>query len=407
MTGSDAPSAPADDPSPTLRRPADLRAEWTANRSAGRRTSGPLAWPPRFAATPADRSALLVLLGLAALTPRRLLELAVERRSATACLEAVVAGDAGSDGDRKAAAKADPTALAERVRASRARLIAVGDDEYPSALLDLFDPPAGLFVVGASLADGRERVAIVGARACSPTGRDTARGMATALSRAGVCVVSGAARGIDRAAHEGALSGSGGTIAVLGSGIDHPYPRHHRALLAEVAANGTVVSEYPPGIPAEPFRFPARNRIVAALSRAVVVVEGAAGSGSMITADHALEIGREVFAVPGSVTNPMATVPLALIRQGATLIRDAADLLLDIGLGSPQAAAVDPGRDLDPATRLVWDALAGPSLPDQLARACDVPLPDVISRLVSLEMRGLVRQIGGRFERRVLDVTDR
>jgi DNA processing protein len=181
---------------------------------------------------------------------------------------------------------------------------------------------------------------MVGARNCSPAGAETAKAIARSLSRAGVRVVSGAARGIDKAAHLGALGGAGGTVAVLGCGIDVAYPNDNRTLLAEIASHGAVISEYPPGVPAEPFRFPARNRIVAALSRAVVVVEGADGSGSMITADHALEVGREVFAVPGPVTSPLSAVPLSLIRQGATLIRGPHDLLEDLGLeGSGVAGA--------------------------------------------------------------------
>ena len=133
--------------------------------------------------------------------------------------------------------------------------------------------------------------------------------------------MSGAARGIDAASHRGALYAGGTTIAVLGSGHDLPYPKGSTELVARVAASGAVVSEYAPGVVAEPFRFPARNRLVAALGRALVVVEGAHGSGSMISVDHALDLGRDIFAVPGPVTNPLAEVPLALIREGATMIR--------------------------------------------------------------------------------------
>lgn len=234
--------------------------------------------------------------------------------------------------------------------------------------------------------------------------------MASALGRglagAGVCVVSGGARGIDSAAHRGALDGGGRTIAVLGSGIDVPYPRHNRRLLTEIARAGAVVTEYPPGTPPEPFRFPARNRIVAGLARAVVVVEGAAGSGSMISADHALDLGREVFAVPGPPTSELAAVPLGLIRDGATLIRGPGDLLGDLGIElGPVPRARGDGRMAprwgNESEREVWDALTAVSTPDRLAAATGLSLPVVISALVGLELRGYVARVGGRYQRRL------
>src|SRR5207245_870798 len=170
----------------------------------------------------------------------------------------------------------------------------------------LFDPPAALFVRGHPLSGLTPRISIVGARNCTASGRDTATALGQALAGAGVCVVSGGARGIDAAAHRGALAGGGRSICVLGCGIDLAYPRQHRGLFEDLARTGAVVSEYPPRTKAEPFRFPARNRIVAGLSQGVVVVEGAAGSGSMITADHALDLGREVFAVPGTISRALA-----------------------------------------------------------------------------------------------------
>jgi DNA processing protein len=196
---------------------------------------------------------------------------------------------------------------------------------------------------------------------------------------------------------------------VLGSGVDVAYPRQNRCLFESILASGCIVSEYPPGTHAEPFRFPARNRIVAALSRAVVVVEGATGSGSMITAEHALDLGRDVFAVPGAVTSELAQVPLGLIREGATLIRGADDLIADLGLElltlgsggtgattSPQGLLAPSGRE-----KAIWEALAAASAPDRLASLTGLPLGDVVSALVGLELRGLVRHVGGRYERRL------
>jgi len=255
-------------------------------------------------------------------------------------------------------------------------------------------------------------VAVVGARRCSSLGREVAIEIGAGLARAGIAVVSGAAMGIDTAAHEGALRAGGRTIAVLGCGIDVAYPPRNQQLLDRIVGSGTVVAEYPPGVPAEPFRFPARNRIIAALAEAVVVVEGAGGSGSLITADHALDLGRAVYAVPGPVTSPLAEVPLALIRDGAGMIRGAEDLLMDLGRLDPDAAMTGgtdgagpgaaPGHDMSGRERAVLGVLAGPTLPDQVAASLGWQLAEVVPVLVALELRGLVRNVGGRVERRLV-----
>ena len=395
-----------------LRRPSDLRLERGARpRQGSGADRSLLSWPSDFVRTQEDRDALIVLLHLSSLTAQRVLDLAHDHRSAASCLEAVHRGEAASPADQWAAASVRLPEVGARMEAVDARLVAVGDPEYPPELLDLFDPPAGLFVRGRPLEELVPRVAMVGARNCSPVGREVAGALASGLARAGVCLVSGGARGIDAAAHQGALRAEGRTISVLGCGIDIVYPGENRDLLQDVVAAGAVVSEYPPGTPAEPFRFPARNRIVAALSRAVVVVEGATGSGSRITAEHALDLGREVFAVPGSVASPLAAIPLDLIRDGATLVRGPDDLLSDLGL-SPLPSNrmleedLDPGgvvgdRSLQQAERMVWAALTAPSAPDALARAAGLSLPEVVSALVGLEIRGQVRQVGGRYERRL------
>ena len=229
----------------------------------------------------------------------------------------------------------DADAVMAAADAVEARFLTPGDAEYPSSVLQLDDPPVALYVRGARLAADEIRVAIVGARRCSSLGGEIAHDLGRRLGSAGVCVVSGAAYGIDASSHRGALDAGGRTIAVLGSGIDVGYPRSSADLIERIAQTGSVVSEYAPGVPAEPHRFPARNRIVVALSSALVVVEGAALSGSRISVDHALDLGREVFAVPGPVTSALAEVPLALIRDGATMIRGADDLLDDLGLVAP------------------------------------------------------------------------
>jgi len=242
-------------------------------------------------------------------------------------------------------------------------------------------------------------VSVVGSRRCSALGREIAFELGRGLGAAGVCVVSGAAFGIDAAAHRGALAAGGRTIAVLGSGIDVCYPRASADLIEQIAVDGTVVSEYAPGTPAEPHRFPARNRIVAALSVGLVVVEGAGGSGSRISVDHALDLGRDVFAVPGPLTSPLSEVPLELIRDGATLIRGVDDLLLDLGI---DAGAIDqpaPPVELGEDERRVWSALQSSSLPDAVARQTGMSIPDAVSTLIRLELRGLARNVGGRYER--------
>ena len=353
------------------------------------------AWPDGFAASDEDRRALLLLSALRTITPRKLIALAAERGTAAAVLKHVRDGRGGSDGDRRFARSLDPDELAARAEACGARFVPWASPEYPAQLEQIHDPPAALYAIGAALPDATRAVAIVGARRCTALGREQAGELGRALGLAGVTVVSGAARGIDAAAHEGALSVGGATLAVLGCGVDVAYDPGGRDLLRRIGADGTIVTEFAPGTPPEPRNFPARNRIVAGLCRATVAVEGAVGSGSLITAEHAMEFGREVFAVPGSVTNPMAHVPLQLIRDGAAMIRGAEDLLHDLGL-EPDLAAVR--EDLTHAQRLALEALAGPTLPERLAASLGVGLHEAVALLMELELRGFVRSVGGRYE---------
>jgi DNA processing protein len=359
-----------------------------------------LAWPPEFARRPPDRDAALVLTALRGITPGRMLELAQADRTAAALLDRVRGGGAGSANDGAAARALRPEVIFASLAPVGARFVAVGDDEYPAQLEHLADPPLALFVRGRSLGAAPRMVANVGARNCSDLGRELARELGRAIGGAGLAVVSGAARGIDAAGHEGALDVGGVTVAVLGCGIDSVYPPGSRPLVERILERGTVVSEYPPGVPPDGFRFPARNRIAAALSRAVVVVEGEARSGSLISAEHALELGRDVFAVPGAVTNPLSEAPHLLIREGATLIRGAGDLLLALGLDAPRQETLDD-LGLPPAERAALDAVRGSVVPDRLAAALRLPVPEALALLLRLEMRGLVRSVGGRFERRL------
>jgi DNA processing protein len=214
----------------------------------------------------------------------------------------------------------DEEAFRRDLDARGLRWVARSDGAFPSLLRSIHDPPPGLFVRGDCDLELLEQpsVAIVGARACSAYGASVATDLARELAAAGVSVVSGLARGVDAAAHRGALA-AGATVAVLGCGIDRDYPRAHTVLAAEVAARGLIVSEYPPGVEPAPWRFPARNRIVAGLTHATVVVEARERSGALITADLALDEGREVLAVPGEITSVLSPLLRSLfgpIRLG-------------------------------------------------------------------------------------------
>jgi DNA processing protein len=264
-------------------------------------------------------------------------------------------------------------------------------------LLRLEDPPVGLFLRGRPLSIEHRRVAIVGSRRPSSSGVEVARTLAGGSVRAGLVVTSGGALGIDARAHEGALDAGGSTVAVLGSGIDREYPATNRGLLREIVDRGTLVSEYPPGVPAEPFRFPARNRVIAALSIGVVIVEGVARSGTRSTADFASQVGIDVFGVPGDVTSPLSEAPNALIRDGARLIRQTEDLLADLGIDEAPPMARAEGLPDD--QRATFEALDRPLLPEAVARLAGLSVPDALAALVQLELRGLVLGSGGRYRR--------
>ena len=363
------------------------------------RRSGAFGFPPGFGRGSLEADAVLMLRCLLGPTPRAMHALIWEAGSASAALRRIRIGDAGSDNDRRFLSRADPRAIRRRLDRIGARFAAPGDPDYWAPMLRLADPPVGIFVRGRALDPGDERVAIVGSRRPTATGREVAADLARGIASAGMITVSGGALGIDAAAHRGALDAGGLTVAVLGSGIDVPHPAGNRALFARIESSGTLMSEYPPGVPAEPFRFPARNRLIAALSRGVVVVEGAAKSGTRITAEHAVELGLDVFAVPGSVTGPLAETPLALIREGATLVRGAEDLLGDLGIDAERIGRGPAPQGLSADERRVFEGLTARMLPAAAAEAAGVSPGRALSSLIDLELRGLVRSVGGRFER--------
>ena len=266
-----------------------------------------------------------------------------------------------------------------------------GEGRYPRLLAEIPDPPARLWVRGEASLDvlRRPAVAIVGARACSGYGRAVARSLATECARAGAVVVSGMARGIDGEAHRGALATGGTTVAVLGCGIDRDYPASHAELAgAIVAAGGLVVSEYEPGVEPAPWRFPARNRVIAGLARATVVVEARERSGALITADFALEDGREVLAVPGEITSALSSGTNALLRLGATPVTCAEDVLEALGLESRH---VTPRVPNDPVAENVLAALArGAGTADELSRSTGLGAAELAAAVAMLELAGVV-----------------
>jgi DNA processing protein len=288
----------------------------------------------------------------------------------------------------------DVGAEVERLHALGFRFLGRSDPGFPPLLRAIHDPPPGLFLRGNAEAAllALPAVAIVGARACSAYGRQIARSVARDLASAGLVVVSGLARGVDAEAHRGALEAGGITVAVLGCGIDRDYPAANRELARQIAASGLVVSEYAPGVEPAPWRFPARNRIVAGLCSAAVVVEARERSGALITADFALEEGREVFAVPGEITSALSAGSNALLRLGATPLTCAQDVLESFGLVAADRPQPEVGAAAGLVLAKVRDAAASA---DELARATGLPAEELAVALTELELAGAVTEEGG------------
>jgi DNA processing protein len=288
----------------------------------------------------------------------------------------------------------DEDAFRARLAAGGIRWVGGSELSFPRALRAIFDPPPGLFVRGEApleLLDG-PAVAIVGARACSAYGAHVARTFGGELASAGLLVVSGLARGVDGEAHRGAVEAGGATVAVLGCGIDRDYPAAHAELARRICGDGLIVSEYAPGIEPAPWRFPARNRIVAGLAQATVVVEARERSGALITADLALEEGREVFVVPGEITSALSAGTNALLRLGATAATSAADVLEAFGLARPDPAPPTLSDAGESVLRRVRNAAASA---DELVRAVGLDAAAVAAALTELELHGLLTESSG------------
>ena len=269
------------------------------------------------------------------------------------------------------------------------RRIEIGDEGYPPALLDLRSPPRVLWAIGDLETLRGPVVAIVGTRKATPYGVRATREIAGALARAGACVLSGMARGIDGTAHIAALDVRGRTVAVLGTGVDIAYPAGHRPLHARIREHGLLLSEELPGAHSGPGSFPRRNRLIAALASITIVVEAGLKSGANITATHALELGRTVAAVPGPIDAPQSAGSNALLRDGATVIADVADALQLAGL-TPPARRPDP-EIATAAERSVWAALGEGALDvDTLAVRCGLPARECLAAVTTLELNGSI-----------------
>lgn len=391
---------------------------------------------PGVCLEPAERFARLRLArspGIGPKSHRRLLERFGSARAAIAALPGLLA--TGRWPGVELAARDSVAAELEAIEALGARLLFVDEPDYPERLRALVDAPPVLLARGTTELLGRPSVAVVGARNASAHGRLLAARLARELSEAGLVVVSGLARGIDTAAHGGALEGPGSTVAVLASGIDRPYPEENAELLDRIAGAGCIVSERPLGAEPQARHFPRRNRIIAGLALGVLVVEAAPASGSLITARLALEAGREVMAIPGSPLDPRHRGTNRLLREGAHLIETAADVLEVLGSAARPAVAPAPverpvrrvpapvaarravakpagerapsrspplAEDSSAAARLVLDGLGvEPVAIDDLARQCQISPAVIQDALLELELAGRVeRHPGNRVARR-------
>jgi DNA processing protein len=367
----------------------------------------------------AELEAWLILLRVPGIGPAALREALGRHGRAQAALAAARRGELGrADNDASRAWLRAPD-LAQ-VQADLAWLalpdhvlVTFADADFPPLLREIPAPPAALFVAGDASALWRPQVAVVGSRHASQSGIANAQAFTRALVAAGFAITSGLAEGIDGAAHAAALDAGGCTLAVLGTGPDRIYPPRHHELAARVRGGGALVSEFPPGTPGHPKHFPRRNRIIAGLGVATLVIEAGLRSGSLITARNAADSGREVFALPGSIHNPLARGCHQLIRQGARLVESADEIVAEL---APQAqalceelrerlplpAAADAARTLDPDYAALFAALGHDAVGlDQLAHRTALPVATLSSMLLMLELEGEIVATGGAYARRV------
>lgn len=338
------------------------------------------------ARTGVDAGALVRRAGGAA----RLLSASAARLDALGALPGLAA-------ELKAARRLDVVEFTGELAAGGIICVARSDPAYPAPLRALHDPPLAVFASGAAAGPPPQipgkALAIVGARRAGAPALALARRLAAFAASSGVCVVSGLALGVDAAGHLGALDAGGATIAVLGCGPDVAYPRTNAGLYRRILETGLVLSEYPPGTPPAPWRFPARNRLIAALAGAVLVVEARGRSGALITADHALDLGRDVLAVPGWAGSPAAAGTNGLLKAGAGMVENEDDLAVWLGLDAP-SQATPPAAD----AALIEAAACGPAHVDELAERLGTSAPELAAALSRLELDGWIgRDEAGRY----------
>jgi DNA processing protein len=349
----------------------------------------------------AELEALLVLRGLPGVGDRTLSRALREGGSPAAGLAAPGrrferwAGRRACSVRRERGRRAEAVKAADRILGLGVRALWVGGTDYPTRLQDLHDPPPLLFLRGAEhRIPDRGVVAVVGSRSATPYGLRVAQAFARSWSRQGVTVISGLALGVDAAAHEGALAGGGMTGAVLGSGVDRPSPARNRRIADRIRARGFLLSEFLPGVEAQPFHFPRRNRIMAALADAVVVVEAGQRSGALITVDHALDLGRQVFAVPGPVDRPQSRGTNLMIQDGAAPLLRPDDLIREMGWmrsdDSPTPATTEADRGDGLLQSVLAEVTRAAAEPDAIARRAGVRVDAVLATLGRLELEGAV-----------------
>jgi DNA processing protein len=285
----------------------------------------------------------------------------------------------------------------DRISALGIEIVTLASPTYPRLLREVPSPPAVLYVKGTLTDDDIKAVGIVGTRRCSAYGRQIALTMAEELARAGVTVVSGLALGIDGQAHRGALAGGGRTIAILGSGVDIIYPSNHRDLAEQIARSGAVISDYPPGTKPDARNFPPRNRLIAGMSKGVVVVEAPNRSGALITVDFAADYGRDVFCVPGNVQSEYSAGCHRVLRDGARLVTSAADVLTDLGMAPLQpGATAQQNFPMTDEERHIFNYIRWePQHIDELSAAASLTAGQCGALLTLLELKGAVRDTGG------------
>ena len=349
--------------------------------------------------------ALVALSLMKSLRTPALIDLLREHEDPVEALEALKGGGPGlfGEGGMEVVGKGEVEEALKAVAEKGIRVIRIGDPNYPALLLPLHVPPPILFIRGDCAHLSNISVAVVGTRGATPYGKRVARWLGAMMAREGIAVVSGMAWGIDTEAHLGALEAGGVTTAVLGTGVDIPYPRQNRKLMERIIRSGCVISEFPPGTPPHRWNFPQRNRIISGLSSGVVVVEAPEKSGALITSSFALEQGKSVFAVPGEIWSKQSRGPHSLLRDGAIPVTEAFDILSALGWSTGRTPDLDGMRTSpqpvlsDRSSRLVGLLGMAPTHVDEIAFRSGMPAAEVLSELFQLEMMGLVEQRPGKY----------